>query len=141
MKNRESNLSAKSMVLNTIIVVLVFLLLIVGGVAIGEISDNFGTYKLDEGSFSYPLNRESYGEMLRNYYQNCEAGEEDNRSLQEYYGVAKYYEAAFFYRLYEESGDTERAEKQRELMEDAEAQMGDFAFVAENIKEKLQIAE
>lgn len=141
MKNRENGLSAKAMILNVVIVILAFILLVTCVVAIGEIKDNFNSYQVDESSFAYAMGKESYGDMVRYYYQNCGTGDEEQRNLQEYYGVAKYYEAAFFYKLYVESGDVTRADAQRELMNAAAEQMGDFAFVKDKIDAKLQIAE
>ena len=141
MKNRENGLSAKAMILNIVIVILAFILLVTGAVAIGEIHDNFKSYKMDESSFAYAMRKEAYGDMVRYYYQNCGTGDEEQRNLQEYYGVAKYYEAAFFYKIYVESGDMVRAERQQEFMNAAAEQMGDFAFVKDKIDAKLQIAE
>ena len=61
--------------------------------------------------------------------------------LGEYYGVAKYFEAASYYKIYQESGDTVRANYQKEKMDAALEEMGDLSAEAERIKEKLDISE
>lgn len=79
--------------------------------------------------------------MVRLYYENEENNVKEEEDLGEYYGVAKYFEAASYYKIYQESGDMVRANHQKEKMETALEEMGDLSAEAERIKEKLDISE
>lgn len=91
-------------------------------------------------SFQYRLEEESYSNMVRMYYENQAANVKKSAQLQEYYAVALYFEAASYYKAYQETGDTARAQVQQEKMNECAENLGDFAFVRESIDEKLEIS-
>ena len=73
--------------------------------------------------------------MVTMYYTNVAEGKENVKELQEYYGVARYFEAASEYKMYTEAGKDEMAEEALNVMEAAYVQMGDFSMVKKMKKE------
>lgn len=94
-------------------------------------------YKEDADSFYYCLEDGEFYRMVDYYYDNITKGYEDAAELQEYYGVAKYYEAASYYKAFLENGDTVRAERELDKMEQALKQMGGWTIVEKDIKRQL----
>ena len=127
----------KLFVLDVVIAGLVVLFLMISVMAVGEFYSSVKYSTHDENNFYYRLEAEDYPTMVTYYHQNVAAGLEDKKDLQEYYGVAKYYEAAADYKLYTEAGETAKAQAQKTKMDEAYEQMGDFQFVSENIDEDL----
>lgn len=101
----------------------------------------YTNYSYSVDTFYYRLLEEDYPSMVRLYYENEENNVKEEGDLGEYYGVAKYFEAASYYKIYQESGDTVRANYQKEKMDAALKEMGDLSAEAERIKEKLDISE
>lgn len=134
-------LNVKLIILNIVIIIMAFIFLVILWLTAQEVFSSFSTYEYEEDSFIYAMESENYGRIVTMYNENCNNGYGDKRNLQECYGVAKYYEAAFDYKVCVNLGDTAGAEEQQNLMEEAEAQMGDFAFMADKIDEKLGLAE
>ncbi len=138
---REHISKGKLLVLNIIIIVLA--IIIVGllwnvGQETVYCLENY-VYKPD--SFLYAMEAENYEHMMYMYYNNVMNGYEDKKELQESHGVAKYIEAAFYYKVFTEAGDSSRAEKQKAAMEEAELQMGDFSFLTDTFNQRLGITE
>ena len=133
MKSRD----IRTIVLNIVIVALVFLNIVIGGVAIDEVRSFLRTYREDESGFLYALDAEDYDLMLDYYYQNCGSDGKEDKKLQEYYDIAKYYEAAFYYKIHMDAGDVERAAKYQAIMDEISARVGEFAFALEDIDEKF----
>lgn len=101
----------------------------------------YTNYSYSVDTFYYRLLEEDHPSMVRLYYENEENNVKEEGDLGEYYGVAKYFEAASYYKIYQESGDTVRANYQKEKMDAALEEMGDLSAEAERIKEKLDISE
>lgn len=95
-------------------------------------------YSYSEDSFYYRLEDENFGGMVEMYHANEAAGVKPTEDMQEYYGVAKYFEAASYYKLYEAEGDQTRMEYYGERMDDALQEMGELKFLEEKILEKLK---
>lgn len=137
-KIKQKRQDIKIIILNIVIGVLVFFLLITGVYALEEFSYEFDNgYK--EESFLYRIKDERYNEMVRMYHENEAYGKEFDEEGQEYYAIAKYYEAASFYKTFSEAGDTMRTERYLEKMQKAEEEMGAMSFVKDKIDEKLGI--
>ena len=117
-------------ILDSIVSILSVLLLIIIVSAVGELIDDYHYASNEEPMFSYRMEEENYSEMVGMYYENVAAGRGDNAALQEYYGVAKYFEAATNYKLYLDAGENQKAAVWKEKMDEAFKQMGDFAFVS-----------
>ncbi len=143
MRNRlkEYMSDVKIFVLNIIIVILSVVAVGVGLFAAEEIRFALVNYHNEAYSFVYALESQEYGRMVGMYYENCMAGYEDDKDLQEYYDVARYYEAAFHYKMYVEAGDAERAATHKAIMEEVSGRMTELGFLADQIDEKLGIVQ
>lgn len=128
-------------ILDSIVAILSVLLLIITVSATGELISEYHYTTNEERTFSYRMEEENYSEMVGMYYENVAAGRGADATLQEYYGVAKYFEAASNYKLYLDAGENEKAAVWKEKMDEAFKQMGDFAFISENIQKKLGLIE
>lgn len=138
---KERRIDIKLIVLNIVIIVMAFLLMLSVGYLIEEIHYAVSNYMYEDYSFVYALEGEEYGRIVNMYHENYQNGYDDEPKLQEYYGVAKYYEAAFDFKVYEELGEAAKAQEKQRLMDEAQIQMGEFAFVADRIDERLGIKE
>lgn len=127
----------KLLVLDIIIAGLTVFLMFMVGFAVEEMSYSYHTY--DEDNFYWKLESEDYSGMVNMYYMNVAEGKGDAKELQEYYGVARYFEAAADYKMYVEAGETALAEHALSDMEEAYVQMGDFSMVKRKIDAKLGI--
>lgn len=132
---KEQSRQPKLFMLDAVIVALTVLLVFMIGFAVEEASYSYHSY--DEDSFYWRLESEEYASMVPMYYSNVAAGKEDERKLQEYYGVARYFEAASYYKMYIEAGDNVLAEKYYHDMEEAYVQMGDFGIIRAKIDAAL----
>lgn len=133
----EQRKNTKLLILDLIIGGLAVFLVIMAFSALDEMSYYHEAY--EEDSFYYRMQDESYAQMVSMYYSNVAAGEAEAEELQEYYGIAKYFEAAAHYKMYEEAGEAELAWTEAEKMEAAYTQMGDLALVKEKIDAQLGI--
>lgn len=126
------------LILNVIIAVLVVLLFIMGALTVKEFS-----YAVDKGYeeevFVYRLNDESYETMLELYHTNDALSVKLSQEGEEYYNAAQYYEAATYYKMFLEAGDSLRAEKYLEKMNEAAKELGELGFVREKMDVRLGI--
>lgn len=126
-------------VLNIIIVVLVFILLIMMGWTVNSFRDAYTGYNAK--SFSYNIEYRDFCGLVSKYYENISCGHPESKALLEYYGIAKFYEAATLYKAYDTVGDAEYAEIFRNKMKLAEGEMGKWIMLKDSILEELKIEE
>ena len=81
----------------------------------------------------------NYAPLVDHYHQNVAAGITGNKEEKEYYGVAKYYEAASFYKAFSTVGDTGRAAREKQKMDAAYEEMGGWQIAKEAIDAELLI--
>lgn len=122
--------------LNILIVLLGILFVVVVFSTVKEFLDLYDNgYSID--SFYARTNDADYAPLPEMYYINEAERVEANSQFQEYYGVAKYVEAASYYRMYSENNDMQRAEAYREKMEQALSQMGVYSSLSNQINTQL----
>lgn len=131
--------SIKNLIMNIVIIVLAIVMVISLYFAITEFYDVFHMYQNSENSFMYTMEDGNYARLVEMYHDNVGTDGKEKESFRECYGVAKYYESAFFYEMYRETGDTVRAENYKETMDAAEAQLGELTFLKEDIDTKLGV--
>lgn len=83
------------------------------------------------------VRNENYAYLIANYHEDEVYGGILSGTKKECYGVAAYFEAASMYKAYLETGDTERAAREKEKMDAAYEKMGDWNIAADSIREKL----
>ena len=127
-----------NIILNIVIVVLCFFFVITAGVMIGELYHAFTPVYSAEG-FSYKIEDERYHGMVGAYHSNTQADFEGDEDMQEYYGVAKFFEAASLYHAYQVAGNEEMVAFFEKKMEQAEKEMGSWSITKEPILKYLGI--
>lgn len=122
------------------IVIVLLCLALVGAVAfaIDMYMESFA-WSYDADSFYYRLSDRDYGAMVDMYYSNESNNVKPDEELEMYYAVAKYFEAASWYKAYSEAGDSQWMTVYREAMDEAKAQMGSLNMLAEDIRLALEI--
>ena len=90
-------------------------------------------WSYDADSFYYRLSDGDFGAMVEMYYYNESNNVKPDEELEMYYGVAKYFEAASWYKVYSEAGDSQWTAVYRQAMDEAEADMGSLNMLAEDI--------
>ena len=126
------------LVMNAVIVILCFFTLLCGYMAVEGYRDAFSA-PYSENSLYYQLEDGLFYRMVESHHYNTQEGHSGNLEMQEYYGVAKFYEAASMYKAFLVSGDQERAERELEKMELAREEMGEWNIVEPEILEQLKI--
>lgn len=125
--------------LMNIVIVILCIVLFLGGIQmISALRDAFARpsrAKYMENLIRY----ENYANLLNSYHEDVVYGGLVTEAKKECYGVAKYFEAASMYRAYLETGDTERAAREKEKMDAAYEEMGDWNIAADSIREKLGV--
>lgn len=137
-RNLRKKKSPLHRVLDIIIGVLCVFIVLAAVLAIGMFKESW-SYSYETDSFYYRLQDEAFGQMVEMYYTNEAAGVKADEELQQYYGVAKYFEAASYYKAYQDVEDGQQMLKYQEKMELAEEEMGELDFLSEKIYEKLGI--
>ncbi len=138
MNNTAKNGKVKvvNWILNILIVIAAFFFLMTAGVMIEEFSYVTNATH-SENSFYNALENQNYSTMVGNQYRNVLEGHEGNETMQEYYGVAKYYEAASLYKAYTVVGNEEQAAAFLKKMEAAEGEMGGWSIAKDSIHKQL----
>ena len=104
-----------------------------------EVVSYLDTYYPKEDSFLYSLQQQDYARMVDMMYQNQALDVKSSTIYEECYAVAKYYEAAGYYKAYMLSGNQDLAYKKKEIMEQQRSFMGDLFYAAEDIDSVLGI--
>lgn len=125
-------------VMDIVIGVLCVLLVGAGAFTINMINEDIN-FRYDVESFYYRLQDEAYSQMVEMYYANEESGVKADEELKQYYGVAKYFEAASYYKAYKIVEEPEEMNKYEAQMKNAEKEMGELSFVSKQIDERLGI--
>lgn len=136
--NTKPGVKIINWILNIIIVIATFFFLITAGVMIEAIVEEASPTH-SENSFYYALEDGRYAELVGNCYRNTLAGHEGSATMQEYYGVAMYYEAASLYNAYTEVGNEAQATVFLEKMKLAEEEMGGWSIAKDAIHKQLGI--
>ena len=110
------------------------------GVMIENLHDAFYN-RISENALRSRVEYGNYALLVDHYHQNVAAGAAGNADEKEYYGVAKYYEAASFYKAFSTAGDTERAAREKQKMDAAYEEMGGWQIAKEAIDAELGIDE
>ena len=123
-------------IMNVVIVILCIVLFLGCIQMIGALRDAFS--RPSRAKYMENLVRyENYAYLLSSYHEDEVYGGLVTGTKKECYGVAKYFEAASMYRAYLETGDTERAAREKEKMDAAYEEMGEWNIAADSIREKL----
>ena len=129
----------KNLIFNIIIGILSFVLLITLLVVAGNLMDASRSFTYDEDNFFYGIQGERYESIVGYMYKNEACGVKPSGDMEECYAVARYYEAASYYKAYEQAGDSSQAAQKRAIMKEEETRMGELSYVKNKIDAALKI--
>ena len=96
-------------------------------------------YNYNNSSMEWYVSQQNYLEMANRRRELLMHGGDEVDKQEPLCAVAEYFEAASLYHVYEETGDTMRADIQWKRMEDAADRMGEYSGEREEIDAKLGI--
>lgn len=134
---REPKKSKVIIFLNFVIGMLLAVLLIVLFARLTG-NDNYYKHIFGDGYEHYSIQRGDYAELIDEYERYGGILGSVNKGSEESAAVAEYADAAFRYNAYEYVGDTERAARQKQRMENAADAMGIYTPEAAKIDKCLQ---
>lgn len=140
MKNRGREIlkEPRRLILDIVIVILTLAVLFSLYYAISSFREAYEDgYSVD--TYYYRIEEGRYAELVELYYAETDRQDPKDSGKEECYAVARYYEAASYYKMYLENGDTEKAEEQRQRMEEIAGEMGELSGEQENIRRQLGI--
>lgn len=120
-----------------IIVILAFFTILFTGMGIFEMADGMRLYTVSEDSFIYALEDGRYGDLVQSYHRNLVSDVKATNTMKECYAIARYYEAAFDYKLAVQEKDVELQQTLKEKMETAANEMGALSYAKKEINELL----
>lgn len=135
-KDRIERQNVIILVMNIVIGVLCLIMVICGGRAAFNLYEDY-SIPYDNQNMESAVQYGDFHRLVSMYHENIANGFEGDRAMKEYYGVAKYYEAASFYKAFTETGDTVRAEREAAKMEQALEEMGGWSILEEEINAQL----
>lgn len=125
--SRASKKPKKSKVLIFLNIVIGFLAAIAVIIVIGylnESRDNYYQRSFGDSMTAYHIDRGAYGNLVEEYQDDRGVLGKVNENYEEAAALAAYADAAFRYKAYLESGESERAAAQKARMEEAAAGVG-----------------
>ena len=118
---------------NFAMVILACLTILFVGMGISEMIDGMKVYTYSEDSFCYALEDGRYGDLVSYYHKNMTAGVKSAKTLEKYYAIAAYYEAALDYQLAVLDNDEDLQMKLHTKMSEAADHMGELSYAKEEI--------
>lgn len=122
---------------NVAIGILAYILIMVIGMTVFSVSDDFKPYTASEDSMIYSLQENRYSDLVRYYHKNTALDVKPTKTMEECYAVARYYEAAIDCQLAVQEKDSALKKKAEEIMTEAAKEMGDFSYAKGEIDELL----
>lgn len=128
----------KNIIANIIIVILCIVVVITGVSAIRSYNDTMNGYFGKESSLIDELQWGDFEGLL----ERAARVEVNNQKLsvngKECIAVAKYYDAAVYYKMYVENNEAEKAEKKLQIMEEQREAAGELEYLTDEIDEMLR---
>lgn len=95
--------------------------------------------KYDAKAMENCIRYDNYDSLSQYYHTNQVQNVKADADMKECYGVAKYYEAAVMYKAYQAVGDENRVVSEKEAMDAAYQEMGEWKITADTINKQLGI--
>lgn len=127
----------KNIIANIIIVILCAAVIVTGTAVIRSYHQDTNNYYTKEFSLIDELQWGSYEGLLEKATRVEVMGGKLSQDTQECIAVAKYYNAAFYYKMYAENNETEKAAKKLELMKKQREAAGELEYLLEDIDKML----
>ena len=104
---------------------------------VGSMGDNYYTREFGDTMTSYSIDDGDYADLLNEYYSDYGNLGYVNKGYEDAAALAEYAEAAFRYNAYQQAGDSERASRQKALMDQAAAGVGIYEPELSKTDERL----
>lgn len=131
----------KDLIANIILVIL-SIALVIALVKLGEeLSYMNRHYERNANSFWMAYDSGRYADSIKDRYENIYNDVVTTAELKQCYAVSEYFEAASLYKAAVVTGKTDKAQEYLAVMEEALEEMGDVEYLAEDINQKLGIAD
>ena len=98
-------------------------------------------YERNANSFWMAYDSGRYADSIKDRYENIYNDVVTTAELKQCYAVSEYFEAASLYKAAVVTGKTDKAQEYLAVMEEALEEMGDVEYLAEDINQKLGIAD
>ncbi|MDE6404568.1 MAG: hypothetical protein K2M20_02815 [Lachnospiraceae bacterium] len=129
----KTGVSRRNFLLNGIVILLCVILAVQAVTFLREASDYLKVREIDEGTLIQEVNGGHYERLVENVYRNEALGAPVKGDMEQIYAAAYYYEAAMLYNAHQKAGNVRQAEEKYAQMQAYEAQLGEYAFVKEEI--------
>jgi len=140
MNNKSShNSKIKEWIANGVMIALSIWLVIMGSVLLSEMKDMNYSYSHSASDFWYAIEDGRYSSIVEKRWKNEYSKEQPEGEMGQCYAIADYFEAASLYKVAEAKKDTVNSEKYMNIMLEKYKAFGDVSYVAEDIKQKLNI--
>lgn len=124
----------RNFLLNGIVILLSLILFIQVVIFIREASSYQKVNAVDEAILIQMLTGQQYDSLVENVYRNEARGVKAEGDMPQIYAAAYYYEAAMLYNAHQKAGNEQLAKEKYAQMLEFEKQLGEYAFVIEEIR-------
>lgn len=124
--------------LNTIIIVLCVGMVICGVIFIESYKDTSWDYYPDKDAYIWYISEKKYSELATRVCRNRQI-DNPQGDLKECIAVAEYFINTSYYKMYEEVGDVEKADKYLARMGENRSDVGELSFAIADINEELKV--
>lgn len=136
----KTGVSRRNLLLNGIVILLSVILFVQVIIFVREAASYQKVYAVDEANLLRMVTNQQYDNLVESVYRNEAQEVPVKGDMAQIYAAAYYYEAAMLYHAHQEAGNVRQAEEAYTRMREYEEQLGEYAFVKEEIKEFLGMA-
>lgn len=129
----KTGVSRKNLLLNGIVILLCVVLGIQIVTFFRESSDYLKGPETDEALLIQWVSHQNYERLVEDVYRYEALGVPVEGDMAQIYAAAHYYEAAMLYNAHQKAGNAQQAEEKFAQMQTYEEQLGEYAFVKEEI--------
>ncbi|NCB94349.1 MAG: hypothetical protein EOM40_17585 [Clostridia bacterium] len=133
MRNRKRKKHSWKIIGLDIAIAVMTVLIVVTGLAVMGTYDDATSYRWETSRFLNTIKENDYLYCIEGYYANEMHDYKADGELQECYGVSRYFEASYWYEVYENVGDTKKAREALETKEKAKEKTGSLSAVTDRI--------
>lgn len=123
----------RNLLWNGIVIVLCAILFFQVITFIMATADYHKVYTVDEAALLQMLSDRRYDNLVENVYRNEAYGVSVSGDMEQIYAAAYYYEAAMLYHAHQKAGNEKQAQEKLVRMQEYEKQLGEYAYVKEEI--------
>lgn len=135
----KTGVSHRNLLLNGIVILLSAILFIQVIIFVREAVSYQKVYAVDEANLLRMATGQQYDNLVESVYRNQAQEVPIKGDMAQIYAAAYYYEAAMLYHAHQEAGNVRQAEEAYARMRKYEEQMGEYAYLKEEMIDFLGI--